>query len=323
LSSIARTAGRIGARFRRAREAWPASVGRWAVFVHMWSGAAAVLYILALSLSGCVVLFERDLYRLLSPDPSIEPALVQRLSGGELINVALSQYPQYRPVAVWDKKVSADLIAEIWLDGRGGLHRRLLNPYTGADLGAAQPAGLRILASIRQLHTNLLAGKPGRILNGLGSLVLTLLAVSALVGWMVRRAKLVERAPESDNIRSFHRRVGIWIVPFAALWGATGVILSGPAQFSDAMFDWAYAVHAAAAGGSVVKTALATCALLMSILVLAGAWTLMGQRGPKPRGPSVSQFFGPPSASSAADMDFPSGSTISRAAATKGSDFAR
>jgi uncharacterized iron-regulated membrane protein len=108
----------------------------------------------------------------------VEPVSVPRLTGAELINIAFSRYPEHHVVGVWDKKVSADVIAEIWLDGRSGLHRRLLNPYTGADLGTAQPLGLRVLSMIRQSHTNLVTGTLGQFVNGLRSLVLMLLAAS-------------------------------------------------------------------------------------------------------------------------------------------------
>jgi len=239
----------------------------------MWVGTATVAYIFILCLSGCVVLFERDLYRLLSPDPLVEPAAVPRLTGRELINIALTRHPERSAVGVWDKKVSADVIAEIWLDGRGELYRRLLNPYTGADLGPAQPASLRILASVRQLHTNLVAGTAGRVIEALGSLALVLLATSALLSWMFRRAEPPECSAATDTVRSYHRRVGIWLAPFAALWGATGMILSGQALFGKGMVEWAYALHAGAGGGWMTKFLWAAGGSLTSILLLAGVWT--------------------------------------------------
>ena len=246
----------------------------------MWVGAAAAVYIFILCLSGCIVLFERDLYRLLSPDPMMEPTTVSRLSGGELINIALSRHPEHSIVGVWDRKVSADVIAEIWLDGRGELHRRLLNPYTGADLGPAQPLSLRILASVRKLHTNLISGTAGRVIDALGSLALVLLAFSASLSWMFRRAEPPGRSAATDTVRSYHRRVGIWLVPFAALWGATGMVLSGPTLFGNGMVEWAYALHAGVGGGWVTKSLWAAGGSLTSILLLAGIW-LWWQQAPK------------------------------------------
>jgi uncharacterized iron-regulated membrane protein len=238
----------------------------------MWVGATSVLYLSVVCLSGCVVLFERDLYRLLSPDPAVELLSVPRLSGAELINIAFTRYPEHRVVGVWDKKVSADVIAEIWLDGRNGLRRRLLNPYTGADLGAAQPLGLQILLMVHQTHTKLATGALGHFVNGLGSLMLMLLAASSLLSWIV-----CKREPQSGsirfNVRSLHRQIGFWMLPSAALWGATGLILSVPASLGGGTVEWAYALHTGMGGGSVVTAVWAACSLLTSVLLLAGAWT--------------------------------------------------
>ena len=70
----------------------------------MWVGATTVLYLSVVCLSGCIVLFERDLYRWLSPDPAVEPVSVSRLSNAELINITFTRYPEHRVVGVWDKK---------------------------------------------------------------------------------------------------------------------------------------------------------------------------------------------------------------------------
>lgn len=271
MQRTANRAGRIGVRFRRAPGYCSFSVRRWASFLHTWIGVTTVLYLFVLCLSGCVVLFERDLYRMLSPDPPVEPVSVPRLSGAELINLAFSRYPEHRVVGVWDKKVSADVIAEIWLDGRNGLHRRLLNPYTGADLGTAQPLGLRVLSLIRQSHTNLVKGTAGQLMNGLGSLVLLLLAASSLLSWILRRSEPQSRPPRF-NVRLFHRQVGFWMLPFAILWGATGLILSAPALLGNGTVEWAYALHTGMGGSSVVTAVWAACSLLTSVLLLAGAW---------------------------------------------------
>jgi uncharacterized iron-regulated membrane protein len=278
LQGTANTAGSIDVCFRRGPEHWSSSVRRWASCLHTWIGITTVLYLLILCVSGCVVLFERDLYRVLSPDPAVEAVSTPRLSGPELTSIAFGRYPEHRVVGVWDKKDSADVIAELWFDGRDGLHRRLLNPYTGADLGAAQPLSLRVLAMIRQSHTNLVTGTFGHVVNGMGSLVLMLLAASSLPSWMSRG-----RAPRSRpirlNVRSIHRQIGFWMLPFAILWGATGLILSVPALLGHGTVEWAYALHTGMGGGWIITGLWAASSLLTSILLLAGAVLLLSRAG--------------------------------------------
>lgn len=271
----ANAAARIGV-VGRVPEHWPLPVRRWASFLHIWIGASTVLYLSVVCLSGCVVLFERDLYRLLSPDPAVEPVSTPRLSGAELINISFSRYPEHRVVGVWDKKVSADVIAELWLDGRNGLHRRLLNPYTGADLGAAQPLSLQVLAMIRQSHTNLVTGALGHVVNGLGSLVLMLLAASSLLSRMARGREPRSR-PIRFNVRSIHRQIGLWMLPFATLWGATGLVLSVPGSLGRGPVEWAYTLHTGMGGGWMITALWAACSLLTSLLLLAGAVLLVAK----------------------------------------------
>lgn len=318
MQRTASTAARIGVWLRRAPGS--ISVRRWASVLHAWIGVTTVLYLFVLCLSGCVVLFERDLYRLLSPDPLVEPVSVPRLSGAELINISYSRYPEHRVVGVWDKKVSADVIAEIWLEGHNGMHRRLLNPYTGADLGNARPLSLRVLSIIRQGHINLVTGTVGQIVNGLAALVLMLLALSSLLSWMFRK---LAPPPIGTAAQSFHRQIGFWVIPFASLWGATGLVLSAPALFGDGTVAWAYALHTGTGGGSLITAVWAAFSLLTSVLLLAGVWAWWRKPAKKLQVQVRFQFLGPPSSSSADDMDFPSGRVIDRAAATKGSDLAR
>jgi uncharacterized iron-regulated membrane protein len=201
----------------------------------------------------------------------VEPLSVPRLSGAELINITFTRYPEHRVVGVWDKTISADVVAEIWLDGRNGLQRRLLNPYTGADLGAAQPLGLQVLSVIRKTHTRLVTGMFGPVVNGVGSLVLLLLAATSLLSWMFRKREPQSR-PIRFNAQSLHRQIGFWMLPFAALWGATGLILSLPASMGDGTVEWAYALHTGIGGGTVITVVWATGSLLTSVLLLAGAW---------------------------------------------------
>jgi uncharacterized iron-regulated membrane protein len=145
-------------------------------------------------------------------------------------------------------------------------------------LGAAQPLSLRVLAMIRQSHTNLVTGTFGHVVNGMGSLVLMLLAASSLPSWMS-----CGRAPRSRpirlNVRSIHRQIGFWMLPFAILWGATGLILSVPALLGHGTVEWAYALHTGMGGGWIITGLWAASSLLTSILLLAGAVLLLSRAG--------------------------------------------
>jgi uncharacterized iron-regulated membrane protein len=249
-----------------------------------------VIYICLVSLSGCVVLFEHELYRFFSPDPALTSSDRQRrLSTAELMQAALWQYPHDRVVGAWDRNVSTGLIVELWLEGEGGLRRRLFNPYSGADLGNAQPFSLQALGFLRDLHINLLGGHLGRVANGIGSLVMVLLSVSGAFLWLgnLKRSRFLSKRPATDlteRARKLHRRTGVWMIIFAAVWGVTGACfafpsfvhgLDGTSFFGgDAILRGLYAIHSGSAGGWFTKTLWAASGLLTSLLAVTGVMAL-------------------------------------------------
>jgi uncharacterized iron-regulated membrane protein len=264
--------------------------------LHLGVGAAVVVYICLVSLSGCVVLFEHELYRFFSPDPALTSSDHQRrLSAVELTQAALGQYPHDRVVGVWDRKVSADVIAELWLEGEGGLRRRLFNPYTGADLGNAQPFSLQALGILRDVHINLLGGHLGRVANGIGSLVMVLLSLSGAFLWLgnLKRYRILSKRPAThlaERARKLHRRTGVWMIIFAVVWGATGACFAFPSFMhslvgssfgGEAILRGLYAIHSGSAGGWFTKTLWAVSGLLTSLLAVTGVMGLR-RRAPKP-----------------------------------------
>jgi uncharacterized iron-regulated membrane protein len=261
--------------------------------LHLWLGATVVAYILVVTLSGCIVLFEHELYRFFSPDPELGSLGRQRLSVAELMQAALSQYPHDRVVGVWDRKVSADVIAELWLEGDGRLQRRLFHPYSGEDLGNARPFSLQALGFVKDAHANLLGGHLGRVVNGIGSLAILLLSLSGAVLWFGNRSRFLSGRPAVDLKESackFHRRLGVWMIIFAAVWGATGTFIAfpwlvhslvGTGAIGEAIFEGLYVIHSGSAGGWLTRAIWATSGVLISLLALTG---VVGgsRRAPKP-----------------------------------------
>jgi uncharacterized iron-regulated membrane protein len=280
-TSCSRASNRPGPLIRHVR--------RYLFRLHLGLGAAAVVYICFISLSGCVVLFEHELYRYFSPDPGLTSLdRLPRLSAAELMQAALWQYPHDRVVGVWDRKVSADVIAELWLEGEGGLRRRLFNPYSGADLGNAQPFSLQALGFLRHAHINLLGGHLGRVANGIGSLGMLLLALSGAFLWLgnLKRSHFLSKRPAvgpAELARKFHRLTGVWMIMFAAVWGVTGVCFAFPSVVhgfvgtsfgGEAFFEGLYAIHSGSAGGWLTRILWAASGLLTSLLAVTGVMGL-------------------------------------------------
>ena len=138
--------------------------------IHLWTGIAVGLYVAVVCVSGSALVFRPELSRYFSRGPVIVAGSGTPLSDEQLTEIALRQNPEYRLRNLWRNKDPQAAI-EVWLDGKGGsLRQRLLDPFTGADLGHAVPLGSRAVQFLLDLHDNLLSGQTGKTVNGLGGL---------------------------------------------------------------------------------------------------------------------------------------------------------
>ena len=101
----------------------------------------------------------------------------------------------------------------------------------------------RTVAWLADLHTNLLFGKTGRLVNGLGALFLTLISITGAVIWWPgvrnwRRSLTVDwRANFPRFTWNLHGALAIWSVVFILLWGVSGTYLAWPQPF-HALLDF-------------------------------------------------------------------------------------
>jgi uncharacterized iron-regulated membrane protein len=91
------------------------------------------------------------------------------------------------------------------------------------------------------LHTNLLSGPTGRLVNGIGAIGLTMLCLTGAVIWWPgirnwRRSMTVKwRAPVARTIWDLHSALGFWSMLLLLVWGVTGIYFAFPRAF-DALF---------------------------------------------------------------------------------------
>ena len=92
-----------------------------------------------------------------------------------------------------------------------------------------------------KLHSNLLSGSTGRIVNGIGGIGLTLLCLTGAVIWWPgirhwRRSLTVNwRAHFARISWDLHSALGFWTVLFALVWGLSGIYFAFPAV-ANALF---------------------------------------------------------------------------------------
>jgi uncharacterized iron-regulated membrane protein len=204
--------------------------------VHLWSGIALGLYVLAISVSGSAIVFRNEIYKAADSGPRIVEAKGDRLSDDALKDAARRAYPAASVSFVWPGK-QQNYATEVWMDADGDRIQRLFDPYTGADLGPSVPYAIQVTSWFMNLHTDLLAGDVGRKVNGVASILLTLLCVTGLIVWWPgvdkwRRSLWVNPKAGWKKINwDLHSAVGFWTFALVFMWGVTGVFLVWPLPF--------------------------------------------------------------------------------------------
>jgi uncharacterized iron-regulated membrane protein len=208
--------------------------------IHLWTGIGFGIYIVLISVSGSAIVFRNELYKVLWPPPKIVAVTGPRLSKDELKTAVKRAWPKYVVSYVFEAK-RPDEATEVWIEKEAEAHPktkgRLVNPFTGEDLGPSRPASISVLAWFMDLHFNLLAGEKGRKVNGFLAIIVVIMSVSGLAIWwpgtgrVGRSLKIDFRANWKRLNWDLHSVVGLWMFAFVLIWGVTGVYVVFPKPF--------------------------------------------------------------------------------------------
>jgi uncharacterized iron-regulated membrane protein len=212
---------------------------RKAIFqIHLWCGIGVGLYVLMISVTGSVLVYRNELYRAATPEPIVVNGSGAPLTDEQLKGAASRVYPGYA-VLVISRARNPDQAVSISLKGSGGRKNRLLDPYTGADLGDSVPLGIWLVSRLLALHDDLLGGTTGRKVNGVGALLVVLLACTGMVVWWPgirtwRRSLTVPwHVGWQRVIWGMHSMLGFWSLGFILLFAVSGAYLVSPDLFQS------------------------------------------------------------------------------------------
>lgn len=270
--------------------------------VHLWAGIALGLYVFAISLSGSVIVYRRELDRLFAARTVMVAPHGRRLTDAQLLAAARALYRDmhFDAIQIRGSRVPGAAV-EVWYffgGGRFGRGRieRLFDPYTGADLGDAVVHEPVAISWIAQLHENLLAGGRGLAINGAGALLLLLICVTGAVIWWPgrvrwRRSLMLHRGVGWRRFTwDLHSVLGFWLLVLVLIWSVTGLYLAfpdpvrsllerlggsgaptaGSRAFQHAI-DWLVRLHFGRSFGPYVKALWALLGLVPAALSVTGA----------------------------------------------------
>jgi len=215
---------------------------RRAIFqVHLWSGIAIGLYILFISVTGSVLIYSNELYRAATPPPIISTSTAPPLTDDQLKAKALRVHPGY-VIAGLQRPHNPDEAVNVRLrhgELSEAVINRLIDPRTGQDYGDAVTFGIRFVSKLIDLHDNLFAGKRGRKINGIGALLILILALTGMVVWWPgisawKRSLTVPRGLGwKRTIWQLHSVIGFWTLAFTLIFALSGIYLAIPDAIQD------------------------------------------------------------------------------------------
>jgi uncharacterized iron-regulated membrane protein len=223
------------------------------VQLHLWLGLGAGLYILLISVSGSAIVFRRELVHQYSRRPLVVAAAAGTRIGLDELRLRLERtHPGYEVYSIAEP-VRPDRPAEAILGNRRERISRLVDPYTGADLGDTRSRVDRDFQWLADFHYNLLAGATGRWFNGIGACVVTVLALSGIVIWWpgVGHCRRGMNIRWTANFARFnwdlHSATGFWCFLLVLIWGMSGIFLCFPGVLtpvvSSTLVSWINRLH--------------------------------------------------------------------------------
>ena len=255
--------------------------------VHLWVGVGLGLYILMISVTGSLLVYRREMAAAVGP-VYVTPR-EHRLTQDELSAIVHRAYPGFSLEQVFPPRLRGQIVpnqaVEVQLRRGDDTIARLLDPYTGADLGDTTRPALGLILWLADLHDNLLAGRTGRVVNGIGAIFATLLACTGAILWWPgisnwrRSIKMDWKQKRYGFHWSLHNVIGFWMLSFILLWGISGIYFSFPEPFS-AVVDFFEPLDDTTAGNRIGDEVLAWLARLhfgrFSGLTVKAMWTVLG-----------------------------------------------
>jgi uncharacterized iron-regulated membrane protein len=208
--------------------------------VHLWMGIGLGLYVLMISVSGSAIVLRPHITRWFVPSE------VPSTAGTELKDGALEAR-----VAVVYADYDVQLVVPSTREGRatyvvlmrnGVEQTRFFDQFAGTDLGSTFPWQAVSIEWLTRLHDDLLMGRDGRKLNGIGGILFLLMTVSGVILWWQgtrrwRDGLIIRRAAARSFNWQLHSFLGFWSLLLMFAWGITAVYFAWPGLF-DWLIDW-------------------------------------------------------------------------------------
>lgn len=204
------------------------------VQVHLCVGLAAGLYIVIVCVTGAALVFRIEMQRALFPALFTPSRDAPPADAATMLERVQAAFPDDRVSGIDAPTTTRPTYLAYVIRGDRFL-TLLFDPITGRLLGELPQESL--IRTLQELHFNLLAGRTGRTINGIGAVCLTIMAVTGIVIWWPAsghwRRALGATIPRNRRriVFELHGAVGIWTALFIVMWAVTGMYFVWPRPF--------------------------------------------------------------------------------------------
>jgi len=212
----------------------------WLFQIHLYTGLVAGLYALIIGITGSALVFQPQMRDWLDRDLTRVNGSGPHVSADRVLDSVRKAHPDF-PIMSVRMPTEENATFRVSASHMGG-HEFYVNPFNAAIVGEGHPND-DFLTWLQQLHFNLLGGKTGRVVNGVGGLMLFLLCATGLVIWWpgiahAKRAMSINwRARWKRLNYDLHSAVGFFTLIFTVIIALTGAYYAWPEE-SKALVGW-------------------------------------------------------------------------------------
>lgn len=214
---------------------------RWLFQIHLWVGIFVGLYAIAIGVSGSVLVFREEIVdaRTSAHHHVPAPPDATRASPDQWL-AAVRQATGHKGPLSMRLPVSSTDAVEVTYYARNSGHAVFVNPYTSQIMARLVTAG-PVLRWLDTLHSNFFLGRTGRLLNGIGALLLLALAITGIFIWwpgrrLWRRRLTIDFKGRWKRINwDLHHAIGFWGLAGFTILCITGAWFTWPQFYRQAV----------------------------------------------------------------------------------------
>jgi uncharacterized iron-regulated membrane protein len=207
--------------------------------VHLWIGAFIGLYLIAICLSGSLLVFEPNL---LNDTPHLPNATMHRpATWDQMVQTALKANPE-ATLSYIDMRSLDRRVVPVGLNLHGQTLIVFIDSFNNRIVGHEVLQQKHwFVEFMESLHNQLALGAEGAVANGIGGSLLFVMAMTGIVLWWPgtrnwKRALVIKWRARWARINwDVHSAFGFWCFLLIAMWGITGCYFIFPRPFDRAI----------------------------------------------------------------------------------------